>query len=51
MTMEIINKVFHNKPRLKSVLNNKKICQKELTPNSFRSIQIYFKIKTRYFEN
>ena len=26
MIMEIINKVFHNKPRLKSVLNNRRIC-------------------------
>ncbi len=38
MVLELINKVVHSKPSLRSVLCNRKKSGKELTPHSLRSI-------------
>ena len=37
MLLEVINKVVHNKPKLRSILCNKKMDSKELSPYSLKS--------------
>lgn len=42
MILELINKVLHGKPSLKSVLCNRRKSSRDLTPHTLRSNNFYF---------